>query len=573
MAGIALATANFVDTAIRILYGNTSRHDIYIPLAVLLLVLAFVNILGSVTKLIYACISLSLMEKIEPLLIQKQAALNYLHIENNDSWEIISRVMRDPVDNITKGLQGFTSFAQLVTGIASFFLLIIIQLWWAAFIIFIFAVPLFYISIWAGKKKYEAGVEAEKFNRRTEYLNDVLISRENIDERTIFGYSTAIIKEWQKQYSAGRKLNLTAILKSDLLVKASSLSLVAIGFLVAAALISPVINGDLSAGMYIGIVVAVFAIVQDMGWQLSTALQDISHSKEYMKDFTAFLDLSKAEGALDAKSKFLFSINETKQEFNIEFKHVSFKYPTGDEYILKDISFVLSNNTHYALVGKNGAGKTTIIKLLTGLYTDYEGEIFINGQELRTYSSNKLKSLFSVVYQDFAKYYISLKDNIALGNMNYSKEEYSDTEIYEIAKLAGLDPVINSLNKGLHTVLGRIKKDGQDISGGEWQRLAIARTLISSAPIKILDEPTAALDPISESTLYDEFNKLIEAKHDSYKNRITIFISHRLGSIKLADEILVIDEGRIAAQGSHRVLIEAKGLYYEMYEKQKEWYV
>lgn len=152
-----------------------------------------------------------------------------------------------------------------------------------------------------------------------------------------------------------------------------------------------------------------------------------------------------------------------------------------------------------------------------------------------------------------------MKDNIALGNIHIKGKER------EAAHLAGLDEAIDRLRDGIDTPLGKILKDGQDISGGQWQRVAIARSLISQAPVRILDEPTSALDPISESLLYSEFEKLMDGK-------TTVFISHRLGSTKLADEILVIDAGKVTERGTHEALMAQKGRYAEMFETQREWY-
>ena len=196
------------------------------------------------------------------------------------------------------------------------------------------------------------------------------------------------------------------------------------------------------------------------------------------------------------------------------------------------------------------------------MYNEYEGEILINGRELRTYHASTLKAMFSVVYQDFAKYYISLKENIALGDIARIS---TDSEIVKIATQAGLDETITELRNGINTPLGKIKDNGQDISSGQWQRVAIARSLLSRAPVKLLDEPTAALDPISESNVYKDFEELM-------KGKTTVFISHRLGSTKLADEILVIDNGIITERGSHNDLMNAHGLYAAMFEAQRGWY-
>lgn len=549
----AVATANFVDTATAILKSARPYQDIYPALALLLLTLGAVNTIGAVAKLTASRVNVSLQRRLKPSILQIFAAFDYKHIENEKSWELISRVSRDPVKSIMDGVAALIQFAQIIISVASVFVLIVSQVWWAALIIFSFSVPLFVLSRRAGKKNYQVERDAEKFNRRTEYLGEVLTGRENVDERTLFGYSDDIDSVWQEQYEAGRKLQVKVTAKNFLLSKGSSIVLALISLLVALTLIGPVVNGRMSAGMFMGIVSAVFGMIQKLGFQMSRSLENISRADEYMKDLGEFVALSEAEDALTEPDRDPIPIN------SLEFRNVRFCYPSGNEYILDGLSFKLEAGRHYAFVGKNGAGKTTITKLLTGLYTNYEGEILVNGKELRGYPVSTIKAMFSVVYQDFAKYCIEMKQSIALGDIHATGKEK------EAARLAGLDEVIGRLENGIDTPLGKILRGGQDISGGQWQRVAIARSLVSRAPVRILDEPTSALDPISESNLYRDFEQLM-------KGKTTVFVSHRLGSTKLADEILVIDKGKIIERGTHEELMGRNGQYAEMFEAQREWY-
>ena len=173
----------------------------------------------------------------------------------------------------------------------------------------------------------------------------------------------------------------------------------------------------------------------------------------------------------------------------------------------------------------------------------------------------EIKALFSVVYQDFARYQITLEENIFLGNIKTKENQ----DIEKVALKAGLKDTIEKLPYGIKTFLGKINENGVDISGGQWQKVAIARSLLSTAPIKILDEPTSALDPIAENQIYQDFENLM-------KDKTTVFISHRLGSTKLADEILVIDKGKIAERGNHSELMKLNGIYAKMFEVQRSWY-
>jgi ATP-binding cassette subfamily B protein len=282
---------------------------------------------------------------------------------------------------------------------------------------------------------------------------------------------------------------------------------------------------------------------------------DLANNREYLRDLTTFAALSETPGAADMPAVL------DREPQCVEFRGVSFAYPGTDRAILSDLSLRLHAKRHYAFVGVNGAGKTTITKLLTGLYDNYTGDILIDGRSLREFAQSELKAMFSIVYQDFAKYQIRLADSVGLGNVNGADER----EIVEALEILSVGGAVSKLPEGIHTPIGKIKEGGVDLSGGEWQRIAIARSLISGAPVHILDEPTAALDPIAESEVYRLFSKISAGKS-------TVFITHRLGAARLADEIFVIADGRVAESGPHGALMEMGGIYAEMFEAQRGWY-
>ena len=562
-AFMALATARFIDTALAVLREGRPASDITAPLWVLMLVLGAFSASPHVGSLVTRRMELRLQREMKPAVVKKHAALAFKHIENAESWELIARVSRDPVKAVMDAYHACMQMVQVFVYIGAVLGLILAHVWWAAIIIAAFSTPMFWLSVRAGRKNYQAGRDAEKFNRRTEYLDEVLTGRENVDERTVFGYGGDVNRRWQDQYEAGRIMRLKVEAKMFLINKGAALCLAFVALLIALTLIGPVLGGQISAGMFMGIMSAVFGMIQILGWQVSWSLENIAKGAEYMKDLSGFIALSEAEGARDLPDP------EPPAFSSVEFRNVRFRYPGNkDGYVLDGMSFILEQGRHYAFVGRNGAGKTTITKLFTGLYDGYEGEILINGKELRQYGAGALKALFSVVYQDFAKYYVPMLDNILLGDAGEEdgREAEREARAAESASQAGLDGTIGGLKDGLHSWLGKIKDEGIDISGGEWQRVAIARSLFSRAPVKMLDEPTAALDPISESRVYEEFEKLMRGK-------TTVFISHRLGSTKLADEILVIDGGIVAERGSHDELMAQDGQYAEMFEAQRGWYV
>lgn len=255
-------------------------------------------------------------------------------------------------------------------------------------------------------------------------------------------------------------------------------------------------------------------------------------------------------------------ISENIEDITIEFRNVSFKYPNTDLYVLKDINTVIHNREHISIVGENGAGKTTFVKLLCRLYDVTEGEILINGKNIQSININDYLKLLSVVFQDFKLLAFSIKDNITLG------ESVDSGEIMQLCELGGISEWVNGTDKKLDTILYKMfDASGIEPSGGEAQKIAIVRALYKNSPIVILDEPTAALDPISEYEIYQHFDGLVGGK-------TAIYISHRLSSCKFCDRIIVFGNGTIVEDGTHRELLEREGgIYAKMYDTQAKHYI
>lgn len=244
----------------------------------------------------------------------------------------------------------------------------------------------------------------------------------------------------------------------------------------------------------------------------------------------------------------------------IEFKNVSFKYPSSERYALKDINLKIYGNKKICIVGSNGSGKTTLIKLITRLYEPTEGEILLNGINVNEYNINEYSKIFAPVFQDYYLYNLSVAENIALSH------EYNISEINEIMIRSGLVSMVERSNKGCKTqVWKNIEADGIEPSGGEGQKMAIARAIFRNASLYLLDEPTASLDPNAEYEIYCNFNKLI-------KNKAAVLITHRLSAVQLADEIVVFDKGKLVEQGTHNDLYGLNGIYAKMFDKQAEFY-
>jgi len=251
-----------------------------------------------------------------------------------------------------------------------------------------------------------------------------------------------------------------------------------------------------------------------------------------------------------------------KIENGLVVRNLSFSYPSGKRTVLEDISFAVQPGEHIALVGENGAGKSTLIKLLCRLYDPSSGFIRIDGVDLGEYRILELRRQISVVFQDFVRYHLRVSDNIWFGN---TELDANSPGIVKAAKEADVDSLIQTLPKGYETMLGKMFEHGEELSIGEWQKIALARAFLRDAQIIILDEPTSALDAKAEYGVFKKFQELARGK-------TAFLISHRLSTAKLADRILVLQGGKIVENGSHDELVNKGGVYAGMFETQSQYY-
>lgn len=251
---------------------------------------------------------------------------------------------------------------------------------------------------------------------------------------------------------------------------------------------------------------------------------------------------------------------DLSDKFEIEFKNVSFKYPNTENYALQNINLKINNGEHLAVVGRNGSGKTTFIKLMCRLYDVTDGEILINGINIKKYSKESIIKLYSVVFQDFKIFSTTLAQNIS------ANEEYDKERLYDTLDKANIkDRVLAMENKESTYLYKDLDKSGVEISGGEAQKLALARALYKDSPVVILDEPTAALDPVAENEIYNRFNSFVD-------NKTAIYISHRLSSCVFCNRIAVFDKSQLVETGTHQGLLNVNGKYNELWNAQAKYY-
>lgn len=320
------------------------------------------------------------------------------------------------------------------------------------------------------------------------------------------------------------------------------------------------INGQIQIGdlsMYISLCIVVYNSLSG----ILDNMAELKNTSRLVDDYRCFMSISDISNVIDSNYKTQSNIiNNSK--ISIEFKNVSFKYSGSEKYSLRNINITIEPKTRLAIVGSNGAGKSTFIKLLCGLYTPTEGEILINGCNILSISKEEYYKLISPVFQNVNIFALSLKENVALG----CNENIDDMRVVECLKQVGLYDKLTDMPSGINTELTKIFfDDGVDLSGGERQKLTIARALYKDSKIVILDEPTAALDALAEKALYESFN-------DITKDKIAVFVSHRLSSTRFCDDIIFIENGEIVEYGSHEELMQKNGKYTEMFEKQAYYY-
>lgn len=298
-----------------------------------------------------------------------------------------------------------------------------------------------------------------------------------------------------------------------------------------------------------------FGIITGFSNWIMNAVYQYSNIERCCNDCAAFREFVESKDESENKPDVDFNGIES-----IEFKNVSFTYPSAEKSTINNMTFKVNKGENIAIVGENGAGKTTAVKLLCGLYYPTSGEILINGKSNRDFSGNSYFNLFSAVFQDYYFMPMTIAENIC-ATSNYDKEK-----LFAAFEKAGILDKINTLpDKEKSYMIKDVYKDAVDFSGGEKQKLLLAKAIYKNAPVLILDEPTAALDPIAENELYLKYNEITS-------NKISFFISHRLSSTRFCDRILFIKGGRIAESGTHEELMALKGLYYRMYQIQSYYY-
>jgi ATP-binding cassette subfamily B protein len=418
--------------------------------------------------------------------------------------------------------------------------------------------PVVVLAQKSGNEAYDANAQIAPHARRASYLRGVISSREAAAERKLFGFSGQINQYWNQEMDVKIRLDYQADLKIFVRSKGVSILFALLLIAMAVLMLRLVEQKTMSVGVYIGLIISFSTLIHTLSWQLSEILTEYTEKRLYLEDLKRLEKLTEIPGS-DAEP----DLRVLGTPFaSLVFNRVSFTYPGSYEEVLHDISLDLQPGKQYALVGKNGCGKSTLIKLLAGLYTNYSGRISLNQQDIHSFTAAERKAYFSIVYQDYARYWVTFREQISLGN-----SDLTDEEIDALFCRMDLGQKIKSFPQGLDTPLGKLGPESSDLSEGQWQRVNLARSFSRSAKLFIFDEPAAALDALAENKLYETIQSF------SHRQPMTVlYITHRLAAAKAADEIIVMDGGRIVERGAHADLLAAQGHYAKMFESQAKWY-
>lgn len=415
------------------------------------------------------------------------------------------------------------------------------------------------VIMWSRKKahdyEYARKEQVSKASRRMKYYRDTTQDFAYGKDIRIFDLRKRIMDNYQEEINAYVKLQRMIQNRQYLLGFAGIVTLLVTNVLIYGTLVQQVVEGMpvSSFSMYVAMITSLMTFMLDFGEDLSYVWSE----GEYVSDFYEFIDAPlRVEG-----DRTMEDVMRGKETLEIVFDHVTFRYPGTEKNIFTDLNFTILAGQKLAIVGVNGAGKSTLVKLMTGLFTPTEGHIYINGTDITELKKEELYRLYSAVFQDVNILAFTIRENISC-----TSEGVDNFRVQNALERVGLWTKVEDFENGLNQMMLKvIDENGTDFSGGERQKLSIARGLYKDAPMVIMDEPTAALDALAEAEIYENFSSLVEGK-------TAVYISHRLASTRFCDKIALFDADGLKEYGSHDELMEKKGEYYDMFVIQGKYY-
>ncbi len=453
----------------------------------------------------------------------------------------------------------FNLISTIITICSYFVVLTRVRPVWASVLVIALSIPGAVVSFIYRKKNFRYMRHRSKDRRMLSYFSNIVTDKDLAKEIRIFGLYGIFTKRYKEVFERYFKGLKSLFLKEGAWNISLSLVSSAANCILFIIIAKQVFEGKIEIGNYSLYTGALNSVATGIASFISTT-STVYEGTLFIDNLITFMNEKKKIKALSHTPL----IPERKKGHRIEFINVSFSYPGSNKKVIDNMSFTIDPGDTVVLVGLNGAGKTTLIKLLTRLYDPTDGQILLDGKDIKDYDVEKLYDIYGIIFQDFGKYAVSVKENIAFGQAD---KEIIDEKIHLAAEKSSSAQFIDLLPDKYSTPLMRFfEENGTELSIGQWQKLSIARAFYSDSDILILDEPTASLDAIAEQEIYNRFDELRQDK-------TTVFVSHRLSSATVADKILVLEQGKLIENGNHKELMENKGRYYELFSTQAKRYI